>query len=50
VVDTLTLDNLWLKEIIIVTQEELNSKTRNSEDYFKIAHQYLLIYEVIKGG
>jgi len=45
-VDMLTLDNLWLKEIIVVTQEGANLKTQTLEDYLKIAHQYLLVYEV----
>ena len=48
VADMLALDNLWLKEIIVVTQEWVNSKTQNSRDYLKIDHQYLLIYEVKK--
>lgn len=47
-VDTLTLDNLWLKEIIIVTQQEPNSDIQNSIDCLKIDHHYLLVYEVIK--
>lgn len=47
-VDMLTLDNLWLKEIVVVTQEGANSKIQNSGDYLKIAHQYLLVYEVKK--
>ncbi len=46
VVDMLTLDDLWLNEIIVVTQEEANSNTQNSGDYLKITHQYLLVYEV----
>jgi DNA modification methylase len=45
-VDMLILDNLWLKEIIVVTQEGANSKNKNSGDYLKISHQYLLVYEV----
>lgn len=48
VVDMLAIDNLWLKEIIVVTQEGSNSKVQNSRDYLKIAHQYLLVYEVKK--
>jgi len=46
IVDTLTLDNLRLKEIVVVTQEDPNSEARDPIDYPKIAHQYLLIYEV----
>lgn len=48
VVDGLMFDNLWLKEIIVVTQEGPNSKIQNSRDYLKIDHQYLLVYEVKK--
>jgi hypothetical protein len=44
----LTLDNLWLKEIIVVTQDRDNSLDQNSRDYLKITHQYLLVYEVKK--
>jgi len=47
-VDMLTLDNLWLKEIVVVTQDGHNSTNQNSKDYLKITHQYLLIYEVKK--
>jgi len=45
-VDMLTLDNLWLKEIIVITQDGANSINQNSRDYLKITHQYLIIYEV----
>jgi len=48
VLDMLTFDNLWLKEIITVTQEEVNSADDNSGDYLKINHQHLLVYEVMK--
>jgi len=47
-VDILTHDNLWLKEIVIVTQDGANSYPKNSRDYLKIIHQYLLVYEVKK--
>lgn len=47
-VDVLTLDDLWLKEIIVVTQEKVNSNTQNSRERLRIAHQYLLVYEVRK--
>ncbi|MCK4352326.1 50S ribosomal protein L11 methyltransferase [candidate division WOR-3 bacterium] len=46
VVDMLTFDNLWLKEIVFVTQEGANSNIQNSGDYLKIIHQYILVYEV----
>jgi len=48
IVDTLSFDNLWLKEIVVASQEEINSKAKGSDDYLKISHQYLLIYEVRK--
>lgn len=48
IVDMLTHNNLWLKEIIVVTQERANSKSQNSGNYLKIVHQYLLVYEVKK--
>ena len=47
-VDMLTINDLWLKEIIIITQKGANSKTLNSKDYLKIVHQYLLVYDVKK--
>jgi DNA modification methylase len=48
ILDTLTLDNLWLKEIVVVTKEQANLNTHSPIDCLKIAHQYLLIYEVEK--
>jgi len=48
VVDMFALDNLWLKEIIVATQEGTDSNPQNSTEYFKIVHQYLLVYEVRK--
>ena len=50
VVDMLSLDNLWLKEIVVVTQEEPKLKSGFAEEgkNLKITHQYLLVYEVIK--
>jgi len=48
VVDSLTSDNLWLREIVVVTKEGQNSKVRRPSDYLKINHQYLLIYEKTK--
>jgi len=48
IVDMLEDDNLWLKEIVVVTPEEANSNSLNSTEYLKIAHQYLLVYEVRK--
>ncbi|MBT9175416.1 MAG: Release factor glutamine methyltransferase [candidate division WS2 bacterium] len=49
-VDMLTLDNLWLKEIIVVTRGGQNSHIEESREHLKITHQYLLVYEKIKGG
>ena len=48
VVDMLSLDNLRLKEVIIVVPEGLDSKTQISDDYLEIVHQYLLVYEVAR--
>jgi len=47
-VDELIHDNLWLKEIVVVTQDGADSPLKNSGDYLKIVHQYLLVYEVKK--
>ena len=47
-VDELIHDNLWLKEIVVVTQDGVNSPFKNSGNYLKIVHQYLLVYEVKK--
>jgi len=44
-VDMLTFDNLWLKEIIIVNQEKLNSNINKLKEYLNITHEYLLVYE-----
>jgi DNA modification methylase len=46
-VDMLILDNLWLREIIVVARECPNSDAQNLIDYLKITHQYLLVYEVV---
>ncbi len=48
IVDVLTHNNLWLKEIVVVTQEGANLNAQNSTEYLKIVHQYLLVYEVRK--
>jgi len=44
VVDMLSLDDLLLKEIIVVTYEGLNSEAQISQNYLEIVHQYLLVY------
>jgi len=46
VADILSLGNLWLKEIIFVTQGGVNLNTQNPRDYLEIVHEYLLVYEV----
>ncbi len=45
IVDTLSFDNLLLKEIVVATQEGANSGAQNSGGDLIIAHQYLLVYE-----
>ncbi|MCM8781331.1 MAG: methyltransferase domain-containing protein [Candidatus Omnitrophica bacterium] len=47
-VDELTNDNLWLKEIVVVTQDRASSSLLDWGDHLKIVHQYLLIYELRK--
>jgi DNA modification methylase len=49
VVDMLALGSLWLKEIVVVTQEQ-KPEIQTSNDYLKITHQYLLVYEKTKGN
>ncbi|MFH1421753.1 MAG: DNA methyltransferase [Planctomycetota bacterium] len=39
--------NLWLREIIIVIHDSKNYQNDNLEEYLKIEHQYLLVYEKI---
>jgi len=41
----LSLDKLWLKEIIIVTNKNQNLAIQNPNEHLKIVHQYLLVYE-----
>ena len=50
IVDALTIDNLWLKEIVIVTQENKNSTVKSPNNYLNINHQYLIVYEKTRGG
>jgi hypothetical protein len=47
IVNAINLNELWLKEIVIVTQEnnERSSNFSYSSESLKINHQYLLIYE-----
>lgn len=44
-IDMLVSDNLSLKEIIVVTQQNQNPKLQATNEYLKINHQYLLVYE-----
>ena len=48
IVATLTFDNLRLKEIIVVIQENQKTENQSSNNYMKIDHQYLLVYEIRK--
>jgi len=47
-VDSLSYDGLWLKEIVVVTNDALMPEPKDSKDYLRIVHQYLLVYEVKK--
>ena len=46
-VDAITSSNVWLKEIVVVAQENIKRSDGNSDtgEYLTISHQYLLIYE-----
>jgi DNA modification methylase len=48
VIDLIISDNLWLKEIVIITKEGQISKVQPPTEYLKINHQYLLVYEKTK--
>jgi len=48
-IDILRLDDLWLKEIVVVTNEKQNLEVQTGSEYLKINHQYLLVYEKTKG-
>lgn len=45
IVDMVSSNSLWLKEIVVITQEELNSEVQTQSKYLEITHQYLLVYE-----
>ena len=47
-VDMLTLDNLWLKEVVVVTKEKRSSEVQTVNNYLKMSHQYLLVYEKVE--
>ncbi|TET80188.1 MAG: hypothetical protein E3J41_00020 [Candidatus Cloacimonadota bacterium] len=46
-VDLLRSGNLWLNEVVIITQEGKNLSSESTGEYLKITHQYLLVYEVV---
>ena len=48
VVDSLSYDALWLKEVVVVTNDALIAEPKSSRDYLGIIHQYILVYEVKK--
>ncbi len=45
IVDSLPHDSLWLKEVIIVTNDALVPEPKASRDFLRITHQFLLVYE-----
>ncbi len=47
-VDMLALDNLWLKEVVVVTKEKRSSEVQTVNNYLKMSHQYLLVYEKVE--
>jgi len=47
VVDMLAPDNLSLKEIVVVTQQNQKPELQTAREYLKINHQYLLVYEKV---
>jgi len=47
IVDSLSYDGLWLKEVIVVISNALTPEAEASRDYLRIVHQYLLVYSKI---
>lgn len=45
ILDSISPDRLWLKEIVIITKEKQHNNIKYSSENLKINHQYLLIYE-----
>lgn len=45
--DLITFENLWLKEIVVVTQPDTKLGNRDDNSNLKIGHQYLLVYEKV---
>ena len=50
IVDMLVLDNIWLKEIVVVTQQNKNLGLQTAGEYLKIDHYYLLVYKKVNSG
>lgn len=50
IIDMFLTDSLWLKEIVIVTQEGQKFEFSALNGDLMVTHQYLLIYEKIKEG
>jgi DNA modification methylase len=50
IVDMLVLDNIWLKEIVVVTQQNQNLGLQTAGEYPKIDHYYLLVYKKVNSG
>jgi DNA modification methylase len=48
IVDALCMDILWLKEIVVATQEKRNAEIQATSGHLRTGHQYLLVYEVKK--
>lgn len=48
IADLLTSSRLWLKEIVVVTQENQQNYHTLKNDNLEITHQYLLVYEVLE--
>lgn len=47
IIALLNENELWLKEIIVVTKNERELKPEDQNQYLRITHQYLLVYEVL---
>ena len=46
ILDLIKSDNLWLKEIVVITKDEQKIINNTKEAYLEINHQYLLVYEL----
>jgi hypothetical protein len=46
IVDALSYDSLWLKEVVVVINDAPKPELKILKDYLEINHQYLLVYEV----